>query len=494
MDRGRAMLKRVNKAVVGVHLVIMIILAGGFTGEYIKGSRTLVEVLVFISIPVIGVLTGLFIYLKNPASKIIKILLFTCLLADYALVLLTSTVSVTFTFVFPFSLVFCLYADKRFTYFQSIILFLINIASIVIRINGGASSPQDTSIYTVQMGVLVMFFPAAIVVTSISKTLRDDSEKSIQEAENAQKSQKQVVDDMVNILRVLDKNSTMVYQIVEEMAASTESVSTAVGEIAMGASNTAEDIQGQAELTDKIQERMSKTSSISSEMELASQEVYSVVNRSINIVKELTQKKNLVDECNNKVSQMIYELKEKSENIADITQAITGIAEQTNLLALNAAIEASRAGEAGRGFAVVADEVRALAEQSKSSANEIAGIMRQLQDETNNSVEAVKALNNANNEQAQLIYKTEDMLGGIGVNITEVKEKINAVNHSISDILKANEEINLKISNVSAVSEETMANAQEAAAMSQEHTNKADQAMKLVKELLETAGQMKKYL
>lgn len=57
--------------------------------------------------------------------------------------------------------------------------------------------------------------------------------------------------------------------------------------------------------------------------------------------------------------------------IEDLAESIMGITSQTNLLALNASIEAARAGEAGKGFAVVADEIRELAEQSKTTVENI---------------------------------------------------------------------------------------------------------------------------
>lgn len=47
---------------------------------------------------------------------------------------------------------------------------------------------------------------------------------------------------------------------------------------------------------------------------------------------------------------VVGKLGERSQEIGQIVDTISGIAGQTNLLALNAAIEAARAGEQGRGL------------------------------------------------------------------------------------------------------------------------------------------------
>jgi len=88
----------------------------------------------------------------------------------------------------------------------------------------------------------------------------------------------------------------------------------------------------------------------------------------------------------------IKRLGERSQEINSVVEIINNIAERTHILSLNASMQAAAAGDAGRGFAVVANEVQRLAESSRDSTSEIAGLVNNIQAET---AETMAAMNKA---------------------------------------------------------------------------------------------------
>jgi len=132
------------------------------------------------------------------------------------------------------------------------------------------------------------------------------------------------------------------------------------------------------------------------------------------------------------IASQVKALTEGSSEIGNIVNTITEIADQTNLLSLNATIEAARAGEAGKGFAVVAEEIRKLADQSSTSANNIAQLIQLIQSEISNVNQSVIQIETCTSTQTEVVMKTESVFRDIQNSIQSVIEHLNEANKRIS--------------------------------------------------------------
>ena len=131
----------------------------------------------------------------------------------------------------------------------------------------------------------------------------------------------------------------------------------------------------------------------------------------INRVLEETQ---TLQEKMKQISSTIVGLSDKTQQIGEITDAVSDIAKQSKMLALNASIEAAKAGESGRGFAVVADEVKDLAERSQTSTEKVQNILQDIRKTAEQAVvvteDGMRSVD-ANLKQAQ---SSSEIIGTLG--------------------------------------------------------------------------------
>lgn len=152
----------------------------------------------------------------------------------------------------------------------------------------------------------------------------------------------------------------------------------------------------------------------------------------------------------NTQDKMIKAIEESKavDKINVLSDAILEITSQTNLLALNAAIEAARAGEAGRGFAVVAEEIRKLAENSKSTVNEIQNVTKIVVSSVGNLSESSAGVLEFINNQVLKDYE----------NMLEISEQYNKdaefVDSLVTDFSATSEELTASIQEMAKVIEE----------------------------------------
>jgi methyl-accepting chemotaxis protein len=191
-------------------------------------------------------------------------------------------------------------------------------------------------------------------------------------------------------------------------AESIGNISTAVEEIAEGATNQASDTEVVSNKVKDLEHVIDKEKDAVIRLEKA---IGSMMDYSGGAVSNVEQLVKISDKTNHAISFVNDQTQKTNQSVGDIQQAIsviTGIAEQTSLLSLNASIEAARAGEQGKGFAVVAEEIRKLADESNESASEIEKSVQQLITNSESSVDKMQDVSQNVQEQMKRLKETRD--------------------------------------------------------------------------------------
>lgn len=170
----------------------------------------------------------------------------------------------------------------------------------------------------------------------------------------------------------------------------------------------------------------------------------------------------------NNLSEVMFKLTERSNQINTIVETIQGISSQTNLLALNASIEAARAGEAGRGFAVVADEIRKLAEQSSQSANNISGIIAEVSVVTKAANDSTETVVTSIGTGKTALSVVGDAFEGIEKNILDITKLVEIANHLAKEISLKADHANQSAADLSQLTDQSAEEAASIAAATEE--------------------------
>lgn len=229
-----------------------------------------------------------------------------------------------------------------------------------------------------------------------------------------------------NLIQSVKENASRVSSAARDLASSAGEVKQATNQVAVTMNQFAQGAQKQLhELDDNLQEanQMMETSNIVAERTVSVSDLSKDMSQDAKTgdaaVVNAVEKINEIKDTTKLTVGSVKTLEEKSWQIGEILDVISGIAGQTNLLALNAAIEAARAGVHGRGFAVVAEEVRNLAEQSQTATDEIASIIGKIKQHMNDAVSAMDTGNVKVNEGVVVVNQVKQVL----LNIMEQIDK-----------------------------------------------------------------------
>lgn len=279
---------------------------------------------------------------------------------------------------------------------------------------------------------------------------------------------RKLIGEVVNTARTLGATGEELLAVAEEATSSSEQISNTLGLLAAGAEEQAKSVRATngviEQLSFNAQRVAANTENVTQSSTKAAYAAKLGAQHSENAVQKIEQ----IREGTSHSAELILQLGAQSTEIGQIVDVIKGIAKQTNLLALNAAIEAARAGEHGKGFAVVADEVGKLAEQSSSSATQIAALIGNIQKNTHQVVGGMEIAKREVTAGVEAVTLAGQSFQTIVEEVNTVVEQIRQVSEAVQEIARGAVQVVQAVGSIGEIAAKSASNTEEVSSASQE--------------------------
>lgn len=461
MNLTNIQLKRANNAMYFSILTLSIIMILANVGILLSGIEVIKCIVLISMMSACSILVILCYFFCKEETKKMYIL---CAIwvAMITAGVMTAGVGETYPVGFAIIVASIAYANVRLTVVLEILTFLIYLVEVLYL--------QLVRKESISFITIILAFTVTVIIGVISMLvvllLRQAEEENRERLLGQVEEQKNIVCEITN---TADEVSEVVEKLVEHTGViheQSETSKASMKNLAEIMDSTANQLQNQAQSTEKIQDMISETVKRTEDIKMMADAVQDNIDVGIEVSLVAKKHSNIVNEHTKEMTSTMQELSEKVKAVSSILKTILAISRETNLLALNASIEAARAGEAGKGFAVVAEQIRILSESTGASAGQIATIIEELVKATEKTfsilTESITSIEIQNKKMENVSQKFETA----GGNITILLKHLAAIHKNIHAICDSNQNIVNEISQLSAVTEEVSAVAQEGLEMS----------------------------
>lgn len=486
-------LKKVNKFVLIVTLVIDFFTVGGYMAAYLAGTYLLRNLIIVFALMIIGAIISIVAINKQPEKfNYIAMICFSVLYID---ALFTAGNDHMFVLMFPIFMLYILYFDYKFIVIASVICGLANIADMayIIAVIGNfrSGNPLEIPVMLLRAGSVIIYLVALLGATKRSNS---NNEAKIAAVQKSQAKSVALVDAVVPIVKSVSENATEVTDSMVALGSQVDATAEILNSVMDINNRNFASIQEQTAKTEEIQDMIHETKIQSDKMLELANKSSEAVKGGKEVMERLIGQSEMTKAANDRVVQSVDSLITNAANVAEITSQISNISSQTNLLALNASIESARAGEAGKGFAVVAEEIRKLADETRSLTESIQSIVEELHTNASSAKETVDAVVATAAKENNDIKIAEEQFGNIGAHMDELDTNVTVINSKIEDILKSNNIIADSIEQIANDSQSVVDKTAEAVRLGEDCKNNADIVKDRMQLLTSTVHSADKYL
>ena len=437
---------------------------------------------------IIGVIANWVVYLKDRSSFKFRIVAMLVFLLAYAWINLSGGSNFVVMYILPPLYCLILYSDV----IQSRIVGISGIVIMALRLVIGFATKGFDGMGDefIMIMVTILCFIYFWITGRNHKNFEDDMMGAMMDD---QALQKEMTTDILSTTQHVQAEVIEIVSLMQQVSTSTDAVNQSLQEIATGSANTAESIQEQIVMTGNIKKAIQAADSNATAMAEVAGNSAKQADDSTHRMEEMRLQSEELEATGGELATAMQQLKDKVNEVTEITKAIFAISNQTNMLALNASIESARAGEAGRGFAVVADQIRQLAEQTKKSTEQITQITTQLTEEADIAVslaeKSIQATTEQRNQILQNVSAFEEVRSQAGVASAKAEE----LNEEVTTLMHANDKIVDSIEQLSAASEQVSASTQQASDLSCKNVAQLKEAAERITLVKDIITQLEKY-
>jgi len=236
--------------------------------------------------------------------------------------------------------------------------------------------------------------------------------------------------------------SNLVNSFSQKIEVNTESAISKFSDLLLSINNS---IRGTTDVVDTVRTKMS--SCVTQNDKSLNETSLQVIQERYGIMlSEIMEQFNLTIQRKAEDIEKLDHIRASAERIKPFSNKISSIASNTRLISINALIEAARAGEHGRTFAVVASEVRELADQSRSSAEEMDKSLNEIAQFIDHSITELKS---AIDVESSFIQSTMVLLQDVVMSVVSSFVSISeAIEKTLGDSSTFRNEVNSIVVNL----------------------------------------------